>query len=350
MAWRLRQLPHTRKISLGSLGCLFVGLITGTAILQAEVTEPRKALELKGEFQRVHDPSIAKSDGGYYVFSTGRGIVLHTSPDLINWSKRTPVFATQPAWIEALIPDVKNYLWAPDISFFNGQWHLYYAASKFGTNRSVIGHATNATLNPDSPAFGWHDAGAVIESHRGDDWNAIDPNVCFDRAGQPWLSFGSFWSGIKLRKLDATGQLSKEDSTLYALASRPKEGKNGTAIEAPFIFQHGDYFYLFVSYDLCCKGADSTYNIRVGRSKEITGPYLDREGKPMPEGGATPVLSSSKRWRGPGHNAVLHDQKTDWLVYHSYDAEDSGISKLRIEALVWDEKGWPMAPSAALTN
>lgn len=113
------------------------------------------------------------------------------------------------------------------------------------------------------------------------------------------------------------------------------------------MLRKGAYFYLFVSFDFCCRGVESDYNIRVGRSESVTGPYIDRDGKAMLDGGGTLLLSGSKRWRGPGHNGIYTDSTTDWLVYHAYDADQIGISKLRIEALVWDADGWPIAPSQA---
>ncbi len=166
--------------------------------------------------------------------------------------------------------------------------------------------------------------------------------MILDEGDQPWLAFGSYWSGIKLRKIDpATGGLSSEDETLYALAGRPRGPGLPGAVEAPFIIKRDGYYYLFVSFDACCRGVESTYNIRVGRSKELTGPYLDRDGTSMLAGGGTLVLAGSERWRGPGHNAILQEDGVERLVYHAYDAESGGVSKLRIETLLWDEEGWP---------
>lgn len=304
---------------------------------------PGPILEPAG-FVKVHDPVMAKDGNRYYVFSTGSRIPILCSQDMTNWEFCGRVFADNPKWIGTAIDDVID-LWAPDISFVNGKWHLYYSASTFGKNRSAIGLATNVTLNPDDPNYKWVDEGMVIESKPSDAWNAIDPNLALDERGQPWLAFGSFWSGLKLRKLDpATSKPATDDTTLYAIAGgRPSPN----AIEAPFIIRRGDYFYLFFSVDFCCRGADSTYNIRVGRAPKITGPYVDRDGKALLEGGGTPVLSGSKRWRGTGHNGMFSEGGRDWLVYHAYDAEEVGISKLRIEALGWDAEGWPVAPSAA---
>ena len=122
------------------------------------------------------------------------------------------------------------------------------------------------------------------------------------------------------------------------------------SIEGAFITQRGDYYYLFASHDLCCKGVDSTYNIRVGRSKSITGPYLDQAGKPLTQGGGTMVYKGSTRWRGPGHNSIYIEGDTYYMVYHSYDALAGGAATLRIEALQWDAHGWPQSPSALLGN
>jgi arabinan endo-1,5-alpha-L-arabinosidase len=224
------------------------------------------------------------------------------------------------------------------VSYFNGKYHLYYSVSTFGSNHSSIGLATNETLDPASEKYRWIDQGKVIGSNPSDDWNAIDPDLVLDEKNQPWLAFGSFWGGIKLRKLDqATGKLSTQDQTLYSLARRPPPG----AIEAADIIRKNDYCYLFVSFDFCCRGKDSTYNIRVGRSRNLTGPYVDRSGKPMMEGGGTLVVAGAGRWAGPGHCAVLQEKDGDWLVYHAYDTEWRGVSTLRISSLRWDAEGWP---------
>ena len=201
---------------------------------------------------------------------------------------------------------------------------------------------TNRTLNPASEKYRWEDQGKVISSTAADDWNAIDPNLVLDEEGQPWLSFGSFWSGIKMRRLDrATGKLSQADATLYSLASRPRTKEQPGAIEAPLIIRRNGYYYLFVSFNFCCRGVNSTYNIRVGRSRKVTGPYVDRGGRPMMEEGGTPLLAGEGRWRGPGHCAILQEKGTDLLVYHAYDAEARGTPTLRITPLVWDAEGWP---------
>jgi arabinan endo-1,5-alpha-L-arabinosidase len=302
--------------------------------------------DLQGDVRNVHDPTIIREGDTFYLFSTRAGISVRCSEDLIRWRLCGDVFAHIPLWAVQDVPGLRG-LWAPDISYFNGRYHLYYSASTFGSNRSSIGLATTRTLDPSSDKFMWADQGKVISSSPADDWNAIDPNIVMDEGGQPWLSFGSFWNGIKLRKIDAaTGKLDLKDQNLYALAARPHTPDSPGAIEAPFILRKNGYYYLFVSFDFCCRGKDSTYNIRVGRSKLVTGPYTDRSGRDMREGGGTLVIASEGRWRGPGHCTILQDKAGEKIVYHAYDAEARGASTLRISPLTWDAEGWPTIGAA----
>ncbi len=290
----------------------------------------------------VHDPCIAKEAGKYYVFSTHGGIGMIESDDLIHWKRAGRVFEKLPDWTFKDIPGSNGDPWAPDIAYFNGRFHLYYSVSTFGSNRSCIGLATNKTLDPKSPDYKWEDQGKVIESQKSDDWNAIDSNVVLD-GETPWMSLGSCWNGIKMCRLDPkTGK--RADDKLISVASRAKENKGGSPIsiplEAPFIVRNGDYFYLFVSFDFCCRGLDSTYKIMVGRSKKVTGPFTDKEGKPMLEGGGSLVLEKQSRFVGPGGQSVLVDGDKTYLVYHFYDAEMRGMSFMQIRPLKW-ENDWP---------
>jgi arabinan endo-1,5-alpha-L-arabinosidase len=176
-------------------------------------------------------------------------------------------------------------------------------------------------------------------SQNSDDFNAIDPNVIVDTEGTPWLSFGSFWDGIRMARLTLDGE--RADQELHALASR-----GGGAIEAPFIVRRCGYYYLFVSFDRCCNGASSTYNIRVGRATDVRGPYVDGQGMPMLEGGGTLLVEGSGRFRGPGHNAVIFHEDRAYNVFHAYDADANGTPTLRVSELAWDEDGWPVSGGA----
>ena len=332
-------------------------LIAMTSLL-ASPLQARKpqALTLTADYPITHDPSIGRDGNTYYVFATTSNaeegqFPIRCSSDLLNWKLCGHVFDKIPAWIHEVSPTTRD-MWAPDISFFNGKYHLYYAYSMFGVNTSGIALATNGTLDPQSPKYHWQDEGLVLNSAHGDDFNAIDPNIVFDEKGQPWLSFGSFWGGIKMRRIDAaTGKPSAADPTIYPLAARvkpenaepPQPGlpADWQAIEAPFIVHHGDYFYLFVSFDLCCRGTKSSYRTMVGRATHVTGPYLDEEAKPMLEGGGTQILWPNSRWLGPGGESVLQRPEGDLLVFHAYDAV-TGKPALQISTLTWDN-GWPHA-------
>ncbi len=299
---------------------------------------------------RVHDPVMIRQNGTYYLFSTGYGISVFSSPDMKNWKREKPVFATPPEWAVATVPDYKGHTWAPDIAFRNGVYYLYYSVSSFGKNTSAIGVATNTTLNPEDPSFKWVDHGKVLQSVPGrDEWNAIDPNLIFNEEGQPWLTFGSFWNGIKLVKLDKGLKEVAQPEHWYTIAARPEGNpeiqgqENGrNAIEAPFIFKKDNSYYLFVSFDYCCKGENSTYKMVVGRADNLVGPYLDKAGKYMVDGGGTLVLEGNRDWHGVGHNSVYNFDGTDYLVFHGYDAADEGKPKLRIEKLEWTPDGWPV--------
>jgi arabinan endo-1,5-alpha-L-arabinosidase len=297
-------------------------------------------LDLSGALQDVHDPAIMQAHGKYYLYSTGGGIQWRSSPDRRAWGHRGDVLGGVPSWAASIADDD---LWAPDIAFFNGRYHLYYSASTFGSGRSAIGVATSPVLSPDSAAYEWTDHEKVIESFDPDPYNAIDPNIVIDAKDRVWMALGS-WNdtGIRRRRIDPeTGKLSSEDDSLYALANRPRADEN--AIEAPYIIRRNDLYYLFVSFDDCCQGVDSDYNIRVGRSESVTGPYVDREGTPMTEGGGTLVLEGWAEWKGPGHNAVLQEEGETFLVYHAYSVPD-GTPTLRISPLEWEE-GWPVVPT-----
>lgn len=293
------------------------------------------------------DPSIVRreSKGDYLIFCTGRGIPIWQSTDLRDWRRIGRVFDTGlPAWAAEAIPHA-TAIWAPDVRLLNGKYHLYYAVSTFGSQRSVIGLAVNDTLDPDQPNYRWEDRGLVVESAPGKcDYNAIDPALFVDQDGKPYLFWGSYWSGIKAAAVDpVTGKLAGNPPTVVPVAARAP-GTEPPAIEAPYVIHRDGFYYLFVSWDFCCAGLKSTYRVMVGRSRSILGPYVDREGRPMREGHATLVLASNDRWRGPGHNSVLQTPEGDWLVHSCYDKQAPPRSErvLNIRPLSWQD-GWPLA-------
>jgi arabinan endo-1,5-alpha-L-arabinosidase len=296
-------------------------------------SNPPKALDLTGNLG-THDPCLIEENGMFHLLQTGPRLPGKTSKDLMQWDAAPAALgASNPAWIAMQVSGATD-LWAPDLSQFGGHFHLYYAASTFGSNSSCIGHATRDSFASGSFA----DQGSVICSNHGtmDDWNAIDPNVVVDQDGTPWLVFGSFWSGIKAVKLESDG--ARADDQLHSLASR-----NGGAIEAPFVVRRCGYYYLFVSFDKCCQGVSSTYNIRVGRSAQVLGPYVDKDGKDMMQGGGTQIVVGAGRWHGPGHNAVIFVGKRAYNVFHAYDGNANGASMLRVAEIAWDADGWPVS-------
>ena len=286
----------------------------------------------------VHDPVIAKENGVYYCFST-HGLV-RTSPDLCHWVRAPSVFQKNPPWVAHTVPKNKNDIWAPELVYRNGMWRLYYAVSTFGKRRSAIGLAENKTLDAASPDFGWHDRGAVITSTEKSNFNAIDPAVCADCTGQDWFLFGSFWGGLMLLPLLSDGTIPGAEKPL-CVATR---NTDPNPVEGGFLFLHDDWYYLFVSHDFCCRGTASSYHIVVGRSKSITGPFIDRIGVAMDEGGGTTLRDgfSHERWAGPGHNSIFRDDDGSvYLVYHAYDRLNNGEPVLQIEPLMWQD-GWPV--------
>jgi arabinan endo-1,5-alpha-L-arabinosidase len=312
---------------------------TGGAAAEDPMRPPR-VLELSGSL-RVHDPAILQADETYFIFSTGTNIPVRRSADLVRWEDAGTAFSSEPSWMAdaGIAFDPDNSMWAPDVSFFGATYHLYYSVSSFGMNDSCIGHAIRPRLDRGE----WIDQGSVLCS-RGQDYNAIDPGVALDDTGAPWLTFGSFWTGIKLVRLSADG--ARMDGEILSLAGG-RERPN--AIEAPTIVRRGSDYYLFVSLDTCCQGKSSTYKLAVGRASGIQGPYLDMSGRPLREGGGTILLRGSEGdlsddipYAALGHNSVLVTGDAAFNVYHAY-RESDGVSVLRIAELVWDSEGWPVS-------
>lgn len=306
---------------------------------------------------RIHDPVMIRERETYYLFGTGRGISVYSSRDMHSWTQEPPVFETPPAWTSTVVENFQGRFWAPDISFHDGTYYLYYCVSTGGRIRSAIGVATSKTLDRSSKDFRWEDHGIVVQSvpYR-DLWNAIDPQLVIAGDGTPWLAFGSFWAGLRLVKLAPDRLRLAEPQQWRSLAKRERSvliddaEPEPASIEAPFIFRRGDYYYLFASWDHCCRGVNSDYKVVVGRARDITGPYLDAREERMDKGGGTLLITGNARWPGIGHNSVYNIDGRDWFVAHAYDARDRGWSKLRIFELQWDANGWPKLDAAVLDD
>lgn len=305
--------------------------------------------ELLWATHNVHDPSIYKDGDWYYVFSTDAqeggifkaGIQIRKSKDLVNWQWVGRAFTEVPgpakSWTDA------GGLWAPDVTKFGDTYYLYYAASQFGKTQSFIGVATSSHI--EGP---WIDKGEVVKTEQDEGPNAIDPNICIDEKGDPWLVYGSFFGGIFLARINrATGKFAEEGKgKLIAKRHASVEG----AIEGPYIVYnpHFDYYYLFVSYD----SLFSSYNIRVARSKHIEGPYVDSKGHEMTNTDLPPndvgmkVLGSYQfdggaGWIAPGHNSILKDQE-DYYIVHHVRVEGKKGHYLHIRKIGWTQDGWPL--------
>jgi arabinan endo-1,5-alpha-L-arabinosidase len=262
------------------------------------------------------------------VFQTGNGIPGKRSLDNgITWSAVPQIFLNRPSWWKTYVPDHTSLdVWAPDIQTYNGRVWIYYAISTFGKNTSVIGLVSATSI----AAGSWRDDGMVLRSTTSNDYNAIDPNLTFDKDGNPWLAYGSFWSGLKIVKIDK--------SSMKPTGSTSSIAKRSAGIEAPSVVYRNGYYYLFASIDKCCAGTSSTYKIVYGRSTSITGPYVDKSGKRMLDGGGTVLDAGNTRWIGPGGQDVYG---TSVIARHAYDAQDNGAPKLLISDLKWDSSGWP---------
>lgn len=307
---------------------------------------PRQAFTT--DTMMVHDPVMAFEDGTYYLLSTGMGVAWATSTDRTTWTVQpTPFISDIPAWTHDSVPGFRGHVWAPDIVQKDGRWWLAYSCSTFGRNTSAIG-----LMSAESLKGPWTDCGPLVCSReKRDDWNAIDPAFIVGPDGTAWLTWGSFWDGIQLARLDETMHLATKPVTIARRYARGEEtdepnptsrfaGPN--AIEAPFIFRHGDYFYLFVSWDYCCRGERSNYKVVVGRSTKVEGPYIDKAGRDMVRGGGTLVIEGDKReFEAAGHSAAYHLADRDVFICHGYSAPLHGASILVQRDIEWDAEGWP---------
>lgn len=300
----------------------------------------------------THDPSIYKDEDTYYVFSTDArvggiptpGIQVRKSKDMINWEYVGTALDEIP--LEAKEWSNAQGLWAPEMTKVGDEYYLYYCASSFGKNKSYIGLLKSKSI--EGP---WDDQGLVLKTDEGEDRNALDPNIIYDRNGEMWMSYGSFWNGIYLVKLDKeTGKPIDTNDKGINIASR--DGSVSGAVEGPYIIynKEQDKYYLFVSYD----SLSADYNIRVGRSDNIEGPYLDSQGNDMtdktsfnPNDVGNKIAGGYKfgdgqGWLAPGHNSVLNDDGNYYIVHHARLEESPDWFYMHVRKIVWSKDGWPI--------
>ena len=301
-------------------------------------------LQITGSLENSSTPEIRKVDGMYHLYymhnNKGFGLGLKVSKDLRNWDMIGAMIDADPRnmpyeWMKEKVPKLTGGMWVPGVYKVGGTYCCYYAISVIYEQTSVIGLATNTTLDYKAPEYKWVDKGPVLESKTGDDFNAIDPFVIHDDAGQAWLAYGSSWTGIKMQKLDMDTGRPDASGKVYSLASRFNGDR---AIEAPHLIKRGEYFYLFCAVDRW----DLNYRNAAGRSKSVTGPYLDRTGRDMMDGASTDVAVGRAGIKNPGHSSVFMDDDGQYYMAMEYFRDDSGVSYLGISTVEWDDEGWPI--------
>ena len=374
-SWTLASGSLPGGITLASGGALSgTPSSAGTATFTAKVTDstgnaasaslsiaiaagsPLSTYEFTGDTSPVHDPSIIRQGSTYYVYvtdpanPTGGYIPVRCSADKIAWKDCGYVFSTLPSWVASTVPGANN-IWAPDLSFFNGTYHLYYAVSVFGTQTSAIGLATSPTLDPTDPAYKWTDQGPVLVSHVGDNFNAIDPNILIDSDGSIWLTYGSYWNGIFQQGIDpATGQVIA--GTPYHLAERASSVQYDP-IEGSSLVHKGNYYFLFVSWDFCCNADPSTdnYKLAMGRSSSPHGPFLDQNGTDMAAGGGTVILTGDGvNWSATGGaTAYIDPTGGDLIVFHALSIQQNYLDFLFVRSLTFPND-WPVIGTSTDTS
>lgn len=297
---------------------------------------------LKGNLS-VHDPVMIKQGNTYYVFSTGMSI--KTSADRINWKNAGNIFGRDSIkfdWWKNDIPE-KIGLWAPDVHYSNGKYHIYYSVSAWMNFNSSIGYVSNTTLDKTDANYKWVDEGQVISfKNGGEGVNCIDPNIFWDVDGKEWLLYGSYKAGLRMVELDPkTGKTFTDKPELITLTTSLGEGV--------FLIKDKNYYYIFASRGRCCAGLNSTYQIVMGRSKNIKGPYLNKQGESWVHNKYTLFLAGDSTEPGRGHNAFFTDHDTTFNVYHAYTRSENGASLLNIKPVYVDADGWPtMEPTGIL--
>lgn len=308
-------------------------------------------VNLASDASPIHDPSMAKENDTYYVYSSSELGSFYTSKDMKSWTSAGDLFSEIPAWLMSEIPKA-DHIGAPDISYYKGRYLLFYQSHNFNTCNAATGFASNQTLDPKDPNYHWLDHGEVLRSKPiipglnivcGDGlsiYNAIDAQFFVDEDDKPWLVFGSTIGGIKLIALDKETLKPKSEPEFITLAQRFLLLKD-PIIEAPYIMYREGFYYLFMSFNHCCLAEKTKYQIRVGRSKNVEGPYYDQNNWPLYLAGGTLIIDKDGPYIGTGHNEVFSEDGVDWLVHHAKDSRDNFKPYLNIRRLNWSKDNWP---------
>lgn len=286
----------------------------------------------------IHDPStVIVQDGKYYTYGTGAGLPALMSDDGWTWRRAGSLRDATPGGFPGpeTVARGGNNSWAPDVIRVGDNYFVYYSAP--GTQpKAAIGLLVGKTLDPSSPDYKFVDAGPVVWSDGVEDSNSIDPGLLRAADGRLWMTYGSYFGYIRLVELDP-----KTGKRLY-----PNRPPVNIAInsEASIMIQRDGWYYLLVTHGSCCQGANSTYNIRMGRSRQVTGPFLDNMGVDMLQGGGKLFLGSGGRLIGPGHFGLLDlgGGVQKFSMHFEADLDRGGISVLDIRPLLWRD-GWPVA-------
>ena len=269
----------------------------------------------------IHDPStIMLCNGKFYTYGTGGSSLV--SDD--GWT-----------WRRGVTPARRGM--APDIIHIGDRYYMYIAANIGAQPKAAINMIWSKTLDPDSPEYKWEEGGVVASSDGVEDCNAIDPGAFLDpNDGKLWLVYGSYFGYIRLVQLDPkTGK-----------RINPNDKPVNIAIncEASVMIYHDGWYYLLATHGSCCRGADSGYNIRAGRARKVTGPFLDNSGLDMLQGGGKLVVGSGGRVIGAGHFGLLDlgDGVQKFSMHYEADLDRGGASVLDIRPLLWKD-GWPVA-------
>ena len=298
----------------------------------------------KDNLQPGHDPSIARFEDGYALMSTNNKLYLWTSEDAYNWRGHSSTMSRVPQWAYAYAPEAED-IWAPDVFYMNGEYRVYYCVSEFGGRNSAIGYQSTTSIMPGSDGYGWTDHGHVFHTKQGtDSYNAIDADVVKDTEGNYWMAFGSFGLGIQLIKLDAkTGLQASDDQNVYNIARRTSEASEG-AEEGPSLIEHNGQYFLFTAWDKCCLQGDdiekTTYKTAYGRADDVTGPYKDRAGYNMKNGGGTILMERYGRYVGPGGGEAFQDLNRIRFVHHYYDLKGNKYNHIHIRDVVFTDDNW----------